>query len=127
MPAADNSNLETATAQLAISPPMINFPLPRELRDMIYGLLLNADKVQDAPYHTRHRAELARNKRVAHTYRFHTNVLQLNKTISAEAHEELFRSQRFIVVSYQWPGFSDELHAYDVPIASEDQKVSTDG
>ena len=64
-----------------------------------------------------------RSKSVAHECRFHTNSLLVNKEICSEASEQLFRSNRFVLVSSQWPGLSDIIHLYDVSIVTEDQKV----
>jgi hypothetical protein len=47
----------------------------------------------------------------------------VNKTISAEAKEELYSYNRFIVVSYQWPTLGAAIHMYDVPIVTENQKA----
>ena len=41
-------------------PPQPNFPLPRELRDQIYGYLLRDEYVHDRPY--RHRTQSERGK-----------------------------------------------------------------
>ncbi|KAK5165298.1 uncharacterized protein LTR77_009396 [Saxophila tyrrhenica] len=119
----EETSLESATERLAIRPKTVDFPLPREIRDFIYGLLLSGEKVQDEPYHTRNQGSISRNRSAAHTYSFQPSVLQLNKTISREASEELRRSNCFVVVSYKWPGLEDLIHTCDVPIVTQDNSA----
>lgn len=45
----------------------------------------------------------------------------MNRTISAEATEELLRNDHFVLVSYQWPSLGSIIHKFDVPIITEDQ------
>ena len=42
-----------ADQETPMTVPRANFPLPRELRDQIYGYLLHHEYVHEAPYHTR--------------------------------------------------------------------------
>ncbi|KAK5111402.1 hypothetical protein LTR85_012176 [Meristemomyces frigidus] len=107
-----------------------NLPLPRELRDHIYGYLLNHESVQAPPYHSRAEGERGirselnlRDKSVVHTYRFHTNTIAVDKTIRQEAEQELHRTNIFVVVSWVWPNLGNTLHAFDLPIISENQSV----
>ena len=60
-----------------------------------------------------------RDKSVAYTYRFHTNILRVNKQISTEAKGTPYRDNVFVVVSCRWPSFGATMHAYDVPIVKE--------
>ncbi|KAK4544794.1 hypothetical protein LTR36_004043 [Oleoguttula mirabilis] len=117
-------------AETAIVPPRATFPVPIELRDHIYSFLLDHEKTRAQPYHTRPQNERGtqsevnlRDKSVAHTYRFHTNILAVNKTINEEAKQELHRSNVFVVVSWVWPNLGSILHAFDVPIVTERQAV----
>jgi hypothetical protein len=57
---------------------------------------------------------------VAHTYRFYTGSLGINKEIAAEAKNELCRTNTFIIVAWEWPDFSSKVHPWDVPIVTED-------
>lgn len=77
--------------------PRANFPLPRELRDMFYGHLLDGK-------HTRvKRARVGNN-----AYKFHTSILGVSRQIHDEAQECLYGQNVFVVVSHQ---FSDTSHA----------------
>ncbi|TKA28988.1 hypothetical protein B0A50_03400 [Salinomyces thailandicus] len=103
--------------------PRPNFPLPRELRDQIYGYLLNHEHVHAPPYHTRPQQDRGtqseatnRDRSVAHTYRFSTVILAVNKEIQREAQEALCDSNTFVIVSWVWPDLGQTLHAYDLPI-----------
>jgi hypothetical protein len=78
-----------------------NFPIPRELRDHIYGYLLNSK-------YTR----VARERKMAsdggkgpfnrQAYRFHTNILAVNKTVHEEAEDYLYKNNYFVVASAEW-------------------------
>lgn len=81
-----------------------NLPLPRELRDQIYGYLLDSaytrvirpdDGLDDYDdYYT------------SQAYKFHTNILAVNRAIHDEAEEYLYKNNTFIVASFEWPGFA---------------------
>lgn len=114
-----------------------NFPLPRELRDRIYDFLLDGACVEEAPY--RHRTDLhstdgstahqqeVRSISFAHTYKFHTNILAVNKQIAGEAGKTLYKANnRFVLVEHLWPGLKVgalmfTLHSYDVSILLDHQ------
>ena len=64
-------------------PPIANFPLPRELRDRIYGFLLEAGT----------------------TKKLHVSILRANKTIGAEATKYLYGENAFVLVDYNMPAF----------------------
>lgn len=104
--------------------------LPREIRDQIYGCLLSHEYIRMPPYHTRPAAARGRqseaNKRdmsAAHTYRFHVNILAVNKQIGKEASEEVYDRNNFVVVSWEWEGLGDLLNKFDVPIVTDNQNA----
>ncbi|KAI5357922.1 hypothetical protein Slin15195_G062500 [Septoria linicola] len=109
-----------------------NFPLPRELRDYIYGYLLDAEEVKFRPHDrtrdstTTEGAAISRASNrscsTAHTYRFSTNILAVNKQIHAEASILLHSANTFIAISHRWPNLSILKHRYDVPILSENAR-----
>ena len=49
----DVSIAESDTMAQQQPPHLPNFPIPRELRDKIYGYLLHHEHLVDEPYHTR--------------------------------------------------------------------------
>ncbi|KAK3722984.1 hypothetical protein LTR37_002130 [Vermiconidia calcicola] len=103
---------------------MVNFPLPRELRDEIYSYLLDARRVKYTPPPDRkaaHSKMYSNCSGRAHTYKFFTAVLRVNKTIGAEATECLYARQAFILVSFDMPDFSRMLHMANVPIIADDK------
>ena len=153
MAAGDSEQLAQSLQTLSLSDqagkkakqiaPRTNFPLPRELRDEIFGYLLHHEHVREKPYYARIPSERSKvssewmldcktstlmrvqlcdnNKREnssAYTYHFHTNILAVNKQIRDEALRTL-RSNRFIVVSYLWPGLATLKHNIGVPIVTE--------
>lgn len=77
----------------AIQIPRANFPLPHELRDHIYSYLLDAKHTRIKRAHIGDRA-----------YKFHTNILGVNRQIHDEAEEYLYKHNVFVVISHQ---FSD--------------------
>ncbi|KAK4547034.1 hypothetical protein LTR36_001255 [Oleoguttula mirabilis] len=99
--------------------PRASFPdvLPQELRDEIYAHLLHAESVRSAPPLYR---QPAQDRSRAPIYRFHPQILGVNKQIRAEALKVLERN-RFIVVSHQWPGLEDDMHFGSVSIVTEQQ------
>ena len=60
-----------------------------------------------------------RDRSVAYIYRFHTNILRVNKQISTDAKGTPYRDNVFVVISYRWPSFGATMHAYDVSIVTE--------
>jgi hypothetical protein len=42
-------------------------------------------------------------------YKFHTNILAVNRTIRSETQELLYKRNIFVVVSYQWPELNEPL------------------
>lgn len=82
-----------------------NSPLPRELRDKIYGYLLDGDYTRLERPATRSNTaeEFQGYVKTDNAYHFHTNVLAVNRTIHKETEELLYKRNIFVVVSYQWP------------------------
>ena len=104
------SDKQTTAALSAMSvseePPRLpNFPLPRELRDKIYGYLLDGDYTRLERPATRSNTaeEFQDSVKTDNAYNFHTNVLAVNRTIHKETEELLYKRNIFVVVSYQWP------------------------
>jgi hypothetical protein len=85
------SNLNGAVSTAVPSnPPMGNFQrLPIEVREMIYQYLL------DARY-----TRLKRHTRGDPAYKFHTNILAVNRTIHAEAERYLYKVNAFVTASH---------------------------
>ena len=81
-----------------------NLPFTRELRDQIYGYLLNSaytrvirsdqDCDDDEEHHT------------LQAYKFETAILTVNREIHDEAEEYLYKNNVFIVASFEWPRFA---------------------
>jgi hypothetical protein len=80
-----------------------NFPLPRELRDKIYGYLLDGDYTRlERPVNVSENettADLYSQVKKDNAYHFHTNVMALNHAIHDEAEELLYKRNVFVVVS----------------------------
>jgi hypothetical protein len=68
-----------------------NFPIPPELRNHIYSYLL------DAKY-----TRVDRSRVGDRAYKFHTQILGVNRQIHDEAEEYLYKKNVFIVVSHQF-------------------------
>lgn len=85
------SNLNGAVSTAVPSnPTMGNFQrLPIEVREMIYQYLL------DARY-----TRLKRHTREDPAYKFHTNILAVNRTIHAEAERYLYKVNTFVTASH---------------------------
>ncbi|KAI7469127.1 hypothetical protein KC357_g6570 [Hortaea werneckii] len=118
----------TKRQQQQLTPRTTFLVLPRELRDQIYGYLLSHEYTKMPPYYTRPAVARGRlseaNKRdmsAAHTYRFHVNILSVNKQLRKEATEELHARNDFVVVSWKWEELGETLHAYDLPIITDNQ------
>jgi len=97
-PGIDDQQTTTAsqaslTHDSAIQTPRENFPLPRELRDHIYSYLLDSKHTKVKRAHVGDRA-----------YKFHTNILGVNRQIHGEAEKYLYKHNIFVVISHQ---FSD--------------------
>ena len=113
-----NTALPLTSGLLAKLP---NLPLPRELRDKIYGYLLDGD-------YTRVRREYEQEECISairlnqpgpRAYHFHTNILAVNRAIHEESEELLYKRNVFVVVSYQWPSLNESRGGlYSVPVVS---------
>ena len=104
-----------------------NLPIPRETRDQIYGYLLYHEHAHDQPYHVRSAedappfsVESRRFLSIAYTYRFHPNILAVNRQMSKEALQVLL-SNNFIVLSHRFPGLSKFIHRLGLPVITESQ------
>jgi hypothetical protein len=117
--ATPNTSSNTAATKMRLP----NFPLPRELRDMIYEYLLDGDytRIQRTCYEVNQQQNLDGNRTGPKAYHFHTNILAVNHAIHKEAEEVLYKRNTFVVVSYQWPSFGKERGGtYWVPIVSNE-------
>ena len=95
--AATSSTTTSVTTDLRLP----NFPLPRELRDHIYGYLLHSDYTQVA--RERNAVIDGRKGPFSHqAYKFHTNILAVNKAIHDETEEYLYKNNVFVVASCEW-------------------------
>lgn len=104
--------LTAALSDMSVSdmpPKLPNFPLPRELRDKIYGYLLDGDytRVKRNLNRSETQTEFERLIGDEMAYHFHTNILAVNRTIHEEAEELLYKRNVFVVISYQWPRMLD--------------------
>lgn len=80
---------------------LTNFPIPRELRDQIYSYLLHSDytRVVREPVGILDRIHGPFKRQ---GYRFHTNILAVNKNIYKESQEYLYKNNTFVVASAEW-------------------------
>ena len=115
------SNIVTSTTTDLQLP---NFPIPRELRDQIYGYLLHSDYTRIAREHEKN--PNGGDGPFKHQgYRFHTNVLAVNKAIHDETEEYLYKNNFFVVASAEWhlhgflPGESLFSGNFWAPIVTE--------
>jgi hypothetical protein len=83
-----------------------NLPVPRELRDQIYGYLLDSSYTRTQRKYDQFTHD--HNYTGPKAYHFHTNILAVNRAIREEAEELLYKSNTFAVVSYQWPSLGKE-------------------
>ena len=98
-----------------------NFPLPRELRDKIYGYLLDGDytRVRRVYKEEEYMSANRLNQPGPRAYHFHTSILAVNHAIHEESEELLYKRNEFVVVSYQWPSLNKSRGGlYLVPVIS---------
>jgi hypothetical protein len=124
---ADSSTATSnATSDATTDLRLPNFPIPRELRDQIYSYLLHSDYTR--VIRDRERTSDGGNgpfKRQA--YKFHTNILAVNKAIDEESQEFLYKNNVFVVASADWhqhgfmPGESLFSGNFWTPIVTETQ------
>ncbi|KAI7546152.1 hypothetical protein KC331_g5796 [Hortaea werneckii] len=98
---------------VATPPKRVNFPLPRELRDQIYGYLLHHEFTEHSTYPESDMQDAG----LPSSYKFHTSILAVNTQIREEA-TEVFRSNDFVQVTTNWPVLK-KLKALKVPIVSD--------
>jgi len=89
-----DKQITTALSNMSVSelpPKLPNFPLPRELRDKIYGYLLDGSYTRSERGSTQSQtmAEFQRHVVEENAYHFHTNLLSVNRAIHQEAEELL--------------------------------------
>ncbi|KAJ9648161.1 hypothetical protein H2199_001939 [Coniosporium tulheliwenetii] len=82
--------------------PIENFPIPRELRDIIYALLLEA--------------RLNRHKNPKPHYHLSPAILRVNRTICEEAREVLYKANTLIIVSYRMHVWDSDPAFLQLPI-----------
>lgn len=102
-----------------------NLPLPRELRDQVWGYLLLHEHVHAELYRDRPTGGIAseENRRHisrAHTFKFEVNVLATNRRIHEEC-SKVLNSNNFVMVSYKLPRIGVEKHIYSLPVVTENQ------
>ncbi|KAI7504305.1 hypothetical protein KC367_g1137 [Hortaea werneckii] len=105
---ASMSDLSQPT--MAAPPKQVNFPLPCELRDKIYGYLLRHEYTE----HSKYPESSTQDAGLPSSYKFHTSILAVNNQIGKEA-TEVLRSNDFVQVTTNWYVVSD-LKALEVPI-----------
>jgi hypothetical protein len=90
---------------LSVDMPRPNFPLPRELRDQIYGYLLDSKYTRIKRTYDAAQYKTTRDSNLIgpRAYHFHTNILAVNQEIHNESKELLYKRNIFVVISYQWP------------------------
>lgn len=107
-PASTSASPQSAVAK---PPKRVNFPLPRELRDQIYGYLLHHEYTEHSKYPESKDVELPS------SYKFHTSILAVNTQIGEEA-TEVLRSNDFVRVTTNWAD-DKNLKALEVPFVCD--------
>lgn len=111
-----DQDITAAMSALAVSdtppppPPRPNFPLPRELRDQIYGYLLD-NKYTRVKRTYDPDSDQANSENGLTAYHFHTNILGVNHAIHDEAEKLLYERNVFVVASYTCPQFSSVIRS----------------
>lgn len=98
---------------VATPPKRVNFPLPRELRDQIYGYLLHHEYTE----HSKYPESDTQDAGLPSFYKFHTSILAVNTQIGEEA-TEVLRSNDFVQVTMNWD-VDQELKAIEVPFVCD--------
>ncbi|KAI7221667.1 hypothetical protein KC333_g1576 [Hortaea werneckii] len=98
---------------VATPPKRVNLPLPRELRDQIYGYLLHHEFTEHSKYPESGRRDAG----LPSSYKFHTSILAVNTEIGEEA-TEVLRSNDFVQVTMNWD-VDEELKAIEAPIVCD--------
>ncbi|KAL8907166.1 MAG: hypothetical protein Q9207_001588 [Kuettlingeria erythrocarpa] len=84
--------------------------LPVEIQRNIYASLLKADCVRQPP-----------DQHLVRHYRFHTDIMSVNKRVHEIAHSVLYKENSFIVVSCNWEEFLTSMTNHEVAIVSSDR------
>lgn len=100
-----NPNASMAAKQP--QPQLLTFPVPPELREMIYSYFMGLKySCLDAKWSE------------GPSIQFHTQIFKINKTIREEATAYLHRTHQFVGLRYFLPNFEDMLLAYHVPVVT---------
>jgi hypothetical protein len=97
---ADRLTADLSTMDISARLP--NFPIPRELRDQIYGYLLHSDYTRTPRKWSETPSDDGSGTFERHAYLFHTNILAVNKAIHEESEEFLYKNNVFVVASAEW-------------------------
>lgn len=96
--AATHQTFHGTAGSTSAPAPRANFPLPRELRDQIYGYLLDGKYTRVERSHECDRA-----------YEFQTNILAVNREIHEEAERYLYANNTFVIINVDYNYFLDWL------------------
>jgi hypothetical protein len=96
-----SDQLTAGLAAMDVNTRLLNFPLSRELRDHIYGYLLHSDYTRVVRERTTGPAN-GEGPFSRQAYKFHTNILAVNKVIHHETEEYLYKNNVFVVASAEW-------------------------
>ncbi|KAI5362565.1 hypothetical protein Slin15195_G062210 [Septoria linicola] len=117
---ASTARLNSLQLSAPPRPPMINFPLPQELRDEIYGYLLDADAVKTSS--NTHESFNADVRRISdpeiRSYHFQCQISRLNKTIKQDARRYLLSHNSFVRIDYDLPCLKYWSLVLDVPMVT---------
>jgi hypothetical protein len=91
--------------ETSVDMPRPNFPLPRELRNKIYGYLFDSNYTRIKRTYDVRQFNTTRDNNLTgpRAYRFHTDILAVNQEIHNESKELLYKRNIFVLISYQWP------------------------
>ncbi|KAI7356141.1 hypothetical protein KC354_g10530 [Hortaea werneckii] len=108
------SMFDLSQPTMAAPPKQVNFPLPRELRDQIYGYLLHHEYTE----HSKYPESSTQDAGLPSSYKFHTSILAVNTQICEEA-TEVLRSNNFVQVTINRNIEEEDLKALEVPIVCD--------
>ncbi|WPB04757.1 uncharacterized protein RHO25_009404 [Cercospora beticola] len=114
-----SSKLRTAVEENEKRPPVVNFPLPAEIREHIYSYLLNADEVESPP--ETHSCLLDRSRCQAGTcslptFLFQKQMFRVNKTIGSEALHYFRRENKIVQFQFKNHDLFRHCVTFDVPV-----------
>ncbi|KXT14798.1 hypothetical protein AC579_9651 [Pseudocercospora musae] len=103
--------------------------LPQELRDEIYSYLLDADAVKYTPDYKSYSHSFGYSDvgSTAHTYRFETALLSINKFFAEDARRYFTSKNVFTIFNFHCPGMRHMLHICDVPVVADHGLDDFDG